>query len=185
MKRVVLLGDSIRLIGYGTKVPELLGDGYEVWQSEDNGRFAQYTLRMLFDFREQIEGADVIHWNNGHWDLCELFGDGSFTPLPMYVETMVRMARLLRQYGKKVIFATTTPAAPGNPYNRNEVIRKFNEAIVPALKAEGVEINDLYGLVSPDIGRYICEDRLHLSAEGIDLCAEAVARRIKNAADSL
>ena len=43
MKRVVLLGDSIRLIGYGTKVPELLGDGYEVWQPEDNGRFAQYT----------------------------------------------------------------------------------------------------------------------------------------------
>ena len=84
-----------------------------------------------------------------------------------------------------MIFATTTPAAPGNPYNRNEVIRKFNETIVPALKAEGVEINDLYGLVSPDIGRYICEDRLHLSAEGIDLCAEAVARRIKNAADSL
>lgn len=115
MKRVVLLGDSIRLIGYGTKVPELLGDGYEVWQPEDNGRFAQYTLRMLFDFRKQIEGADVIHWNNGHWDLCELFGDGSFTPLPMYVETMVRVARLLKQYGKKVIFATTTPGSSREP----------------------------------------------------------------------
>jgi hypothetical protein len=30
MKKVVLLGDSIRLIGYGLKVPELLGDEYEV-----------------------------------------------------------------------------------------------------------------------------------------------------------
>ena len=25
--KLTLLGDSIRLIGYGTKVPELLGDG--------------------------------------------------------------------------------------------------------------------------------------------------------------
>lgn len=30
MKKVVLLGDSIRQIGYGTKVPSLLGPGYTV-----------------------------------------------------------------------------------------------------------------------------------------------------------
>ena len=30
MKKVTLLGDSIRQIGYGTKVPELLGEEYEV-----------------------------------------------------------------------------------------------------------------------------------------------------------
>ena len=28
MKKIVLLGDSIRLIGYGTKVPEMLGENY-------------------------------------------------------------------------------------------------------------------------------------------------------------
>ncbi len=49
MKKVVLLGDSIRLWGYGTKVPELLGKDYEVWQPEDNCRFVKYTLRGLFD----------------------------------------------------------------------------------------------------------------------------------------
>ena len=54
MKKVVLLGDSIRLIGYGTKVPEMLGDDYQVWQSEDNCRFAKYTLRCLFDWRDDI-----------------------------------------------------------------------------------------------------------------------------------
>ena len=41
MKKVVLLGDSIRLIGYGTKVPEMLGPEYTVWQPSDNGRYAQ------------------------------------------------------------------------------------------------------------------------------------------------
>ena len=134
----------------------------------------------------RAEATDVANAIYDGTSAIMLSGESAVGAYPVEaVETMVRMARLLKQYGKKVIFATTTPAAPGNPYNRNEVIRKFNETIVPALKAEGVEINDLYGLVSPDIGRYICEDRLHLSAEGIDLCAEAVARRIKNAADSL
>ena len=63
MKKVVLLGDSIRLIGYGKRVVELLGDQCTVWQPEDNCRFAKYTLRMLFDEQQNIKNADVIHWN--------------------------------------------------------------------------------------------------------------------------
>ena len=63
MKKVTLLGDSIRQIGYGTMVPELLGEEYEVFQPDDNCRFAKYTLRMLFDYRAQIEGSDVIQFD--------------------------------------------------------------------------------------------------------------------------
>ena len=82
MKKVVLLGDSIRLIGYGQKVAETLKEECEVWQPDDNCRFAKYTLRMLFDFQNEIKGADVIHWNNGRWDVCDIFGDGKpFTTL--------------------------------------------------------------------------------------------------------
>lgn len=44
-KKVALLGDSIRLIGYGQIVPQMLGENYEVFQTEDNCRFAKYTLR--------------------------------------------------------------------------------------------------------------------------------------------
>lgn len=40
MKKVTLLGDSIRQIGYGTRVPQLLGSKFEVFQPEDNCRFA-------------------------------------------------------------------------------------------------------------------------------------------------
>ena len=31
MKKLVLLGDSIRLIGYGTRLAEIMSDEYEVW----------------------------------------------------------------------------------------------------------------------------------------------------------
>ena len=43
MKKVLLLGDSIRM-GYQSEVKKLLENEYEVMYPEDNGRFAAYTL---------------------------------------------------------------------------------------------------------------------------------------------
>ena len=96
MKKVVLLGDSIRLWGYGARTVELLGEDYAVWQPEDNCRFTSYTLRMLFEYKSQMEGSDVIHFNCGLWDVCDLFGDGAFTPLDTYVAQLVRIASILK-----------------------------------------------------------------------------------------
>lgn len=181
MKKVVLLGDSIRLIGYGLKVPELLGKDYQVYQSEDNGRFTQYTLRMLFDNAKEIEGADVIHWNNGHWDLCKILSDGgNFTPVNYYAEYISRIADLLKKITPKVIFATTTPVLDGNPYQNNEIIKEYNAAAVKALEGKGVIINDLYSTVVKNVGEYIrSDDMLHLTEKGIDVCAKQVADIIK------
>ena len=50
MKKIILLGDSIRL-SYQNRVTELLGSDYTVWGPDDNSRFAAYTLRMLFDYK--------------------------------------------------------------------------------------------------------------------------------------
>ena len=180
MKKVVLLGDSIRLWGYGTRVPELLGDGYEVWQPEDNCRFVKYTLRGLFDWGEGIKGADVIHWNNGLWDCTEIFDDGLFTSEEEYIENMVRVAKLLLKITPNVIFATTTPVWDEFEWTHNDKIQRFNEIIVPELKKLGVVINDLHSAVSQDVHKYVKEcDMIHLSSEGIDLCAKMVVDAIK------
>ena len=181
MKKVTLLGDSIRLIGYGTKVPELLGADYEVFQPEDNCRFIKYTLRMLFDYKAKIEGSDVIHWNNGLWDIpMGLFEDGEvFTSEQEYVDNMLRVAKILKTLGKRVIFATTTPVRAGNVYNDNKVIKRYNDLIVPKLQEMGIEINDLYSTVIQDVDKYICDDLLHLSQEGIEVCSKQVAGIIR------
>jgi hypothetical protein len=43
--KVVLFGDSIRLIGYGKKVEEeLIALGHEVFQPDDNCRFCNTLL---------------------------------------------------------------------------------------------------------------------------------------------
>ena len=180
MKKVVLLGDSIRLIGYGTRVPDVLGEKYYVWQPKDNCRFAQYMLLgMAVSWKDYWQDADVIHFNAGLWDNCDRFGDGPFTPIDAYTETILRIARIFIENGKKVIFATTTPVDPRHADPRPERIIAYNEAVVPKLREMGVEINDLYTTVRQDIERNICEDRTHLSQKGIELCASQTADAIR------
>lgn len=181
MKKVVLLGDSIRLWGYGPLVPARLGEGYTIWQPEDNGRFAAYTLRMAFDYQNEMKGSDVIHWNCGLWDMCDLFGDGPFTPLPTYVEQIKRIAKVLLTYAPAVIFATSTVPAPamwGHSWAR---VRAYNDAATQALLPMGVRINDLYTPVALDHERMLRDDMLHLSDYGADIIADRVAEAIRAA----
>lgn len=183
--KVTLLGDSIRLIGYGKKTEELLGSEFEVFQPEDNCRFAKYTLRGLFDWADAMKGSRIVHFNCGLWDICDIFGDGTFTSESEYIENMCRIADILLSRYDKVIFATTIPVSEKNVYNRNEDIKRFNEIIIPLYEKKGIIINDLYSLISSDIDRYICEDTIHLSVEGIEAAAVQVSEIIKKAASEL
>ena len=190
--KVTFLGDSIRfgageqIAGYGERAAELLGPDFEVFQPDDNCRFAKYTLRMLFDYASIIRESRIVHFNCGHWDLCEIFGDGTFSTEEEYVDNIVRIARILKSFCDVVIFATTTPVLDANPYNRNCVIERFNEIAVAALEKEGVIINDLHALLADDKERYIlASDNIHLTSEGVEVCARAVANIIAAEAEKL
>jgi lysophospholipase L1-like esterase len=182
--KVVFLGDSIRE-QYAPKVTELLGEEFEVWHPNENCRFSKYTLRGLFGWANAMKGADIVHWNNGLWDICDLWGDGTFSSEEEYVANMLRILGILQKNHKKIIFATTTPVRPENRYDKNVNIDRFNQIIVPILKERGVIINDLNGLLKTDVYRYIREDCIHLSEDGIELCANQVAQYIKAAAEGL
>ncbi len=186
MIKVTFIGDSILQSGYGKRMPSLLGDGFEIFRPNDNCRFAKYTLRGLFDWEKDMNGSRIVHWNNGLWDICDILGDGMvFTSEEEYVSNMLRIADFLLKKHEKVIFATTTPVSPKNIYNKNEVITRYNDLIVPKLREKGVIINDLYSAVVKDIDRYICSDTIHLSEDGIELCSKQVADIIKEVAASL
>ena len=186
MIKITLLGDSIRALGYGTLVPELLGDEFEVYQPDDNCRFAKYTLRGLFDWKPAMEGTRIVHWNNGLWDICDLFGDGAFTSEEEYVENMLRIADILTSRYEKVIFATITPVTERNEYNKNSVIERYNDLIVPLLEKKGVIINDLYGLLSKNVDKYIRQDdNIHLSEAGIKVCSRQIADIIHKVSETL
>ena len=183
MIKVTLLGDSIRLIGYGKKVPALLGDGYDVFQPQENCRFAKYTLRGLWEWQDAMEGSRIVHWNNGLWDACDLFGDGTFSTEDEYVTTMLRIAKVLQERYETVIFATTTPVREAHSRVKNDRVERFNAILVPELVKRGVLINDLYRIVSQNVETYIrADDNIHLTDAGIDLCAAQVADVIRAAA---
>ena len=181
MKKLVLLGDSIRLIGYGQQVAERLSDEFEVWQPTDNCRFAAYTLRMCFEEEEKFKNADVIHFNCGLWDTCDLFGDGVFTSLDNYIATMVRLVKVFRSLSPQatLIFATTTPTMPQFPRQDVERIKAYNKAVVEALTPMGVLIDDLFPTVYADMDAMICGDLVHLSEYGKDVLSKQVADFIR------
>jgi hypothetical protein len=181
MKKISFLGDSIRL-QYAPVVAELLGEDYECFAPKENCRFAKYTLRGMYDWRADMEGSRIVHWNNGLWDICDIFGDGRlFSSEEEYVATMLRIADILQRRHEIVIFATTTPVRPEHIHNKTADIVRYNEILVPLLKEKGVIINDLHSVVAADPLRYISDDYIHLTPEGIQACAEAVTTVIRTA----
>ena len=182
--KISLLGDSIRL-QYAPVVAELLGEDFEIFAPSTNCRFAKYTLRGLFDWRADMDGSRIVHWNNGLWDCCDLFGDGLFTSEQEYIDNMLRIADILTSRYDAVIFATTTPVSVENKYNSNGDIKRYNDRLVPLLRERGIMINDLYSAVICDLDRYISDDKIHMSEEGIKLCAEMTAKSILDAKAAL
>ena len=184
--KVVLLGDSIRMIGYGTRVPTLLGDEFNVWQPAENCRFSKYTLwGVSSSWCKEMEGAEIVHWNNGLWDSFN-HGDGLFSSEDEYLSNMCRIADLLLEKHPRIIFATTTPVTEQHPNIQNADIIRLNNLIVPVLKDKGIIINDLHRLVATDVDRYIRkDDNIHLTQAGIDACAEKVADKIRAVAETL
>ena len=180
MKKVYLMGDSIRLIGYGLKVPQMLENEFEVSQPEENCRWSSSLFRIAFDKGELLDTMDIIHFNSGEWDVSDILGDGPFTGPDEYVKTMKRLGKFLLTKADTVIFATTTPVLEGHIHNDNETIRKYNELIVPEYEKMGIIINDLYSVVDSDREKYVrSDDRIHLTEEGIDVCAKQVCEVLR------
>lgn len=183
MIKVALLGDSIRLMGYGPLVPALLGDGFEVFQPEENCRYAKFTLRGLVEWQAGLESCDIVHWNVGLWDTGTGPDGAPFSTPEEYLLNVKRIAAYLTARHRAVIFASTTPVKPGHPSNDTSRIAAYNALVVPELKKTGVLINDLFTLVSADIDRCLRDDdKIHLTAAGASLCAARIADVIRSAA---
>ena len=191
MKNVYLIGDSIRIgannsRGYGVFVEENLKDVANVYGPSENCRFAQYTLRGLYDWRRQVDAAsiDVVHWNNGLWDLLHVDGDEALTPLDMYLSMLERVHASIRKAfpNAHIIFALTTAVverrAGANFYRKNAEIEAYNEATKELMARLGVEVNDLYAITS-QFDETMYADAVHFADEGCRILADAVTAKIK------
>ena len=88
MKKIVLIGDSIRL-GYDKYIKESLSGVAEVLSPAENCRFAQHVFRFLGDWKKAGnwgDDVDIVHWNVGLWDVLRLYGDTPLTPIELYAD---------------------------------------------------------------------------------------------------
>ena len=178
MKEVLLLGDSIRL-SYQPIVKEKLDGLAEVVGPEDNCRFTKYTLWSVNTWLKEFGKPDIIHWNNGIWDIFHIDEHmGIFTPLEEYLSNIGRILKELRKTKAEIIWAATTPVSNKNINCRNSEIDEYNCKAQEFMQSEHILVNDLNSIVKKNIGLYICEDNLHLSESGKQVCSEAVVKAI-------
>lgn len=156
MKKIVLIGDSIRM-GYDKYVKEALSGTAEVYYPSENCKFAEYVLRFAHEWKkngQHPDDVDLVHWNAGLWDALELFGDEPLTPIDCYESLIARIHKRLRMLypNAKLVFATSTSVweekCEKEFRRHNSTIEKYNEAAIRALKGTGTIINDLYALSS-------------------------------------
>ncbi len=172
MKKVVLLGDSIRMC-YDKYVKGQLEGVAEVYYPSDNCRFAANLLRFAHDYKKKggwPDDVDVVHWNAGLWDVMELYGDEPISTLEYYSSVIPRIDKRLRMLypNAKIVFATSTAVReneyPPHAVRRNSTIRKYNKAAIEALADTDTVINDLYA-ITENISREYYSDMSHFITE--------------------
>jgi lysophospholipase L1-like esterase len=188
MKRVILIGDSIRM-GYQPVVTKELEGLAGVWGPSENGGTSDNVLAHLDEWAVSRE-ADLVHVNCGLHDIKRLRdADDIFVPLERYRSNVTEILRtLVERTSARVIWATTTPVnqtrhAERKGFDRYERdVADYNRTAVDVARELGVEVNNLWETVMRS-GRdaLLGEDGVHFTQAGYGLLGSAVARAARGA----
>lgn len=177
MKQVMLLGDSLRM-GYEPIVRKNLEGKAEVSGPNENGRWAGYTLNSFRFWIPWMPKPDIIHWNNGLWDLGDDYQLGRPFSLPEeYESALERMVLVIKKTfpEAQIIMATTMPT--DNPDTSG--IIEYNNILKKVAERHGIPVNDLFPLIDGKTDKYICPDHIHLTEEGFNMVAGKVTEVIE------
>ena len=178
MKKILLLGDSIRL-NYAPFVYRKLSEKALIVWPEDNCRFAKYTLHELPGWLKTLGTPDIVHWNNGLWDLHHFNGAEPLTPLAEYVRDLEKVAGILKETGAQIIFATCTTASPANSEWDNAQVAEYNAAAMRLMERLNIPVNHLYPLTNGKEEEMISKDLIHLSPAGIKTVGQKVVETLE------
>ncbi len=183
LPRVVLLGDSIRL-GYAPLVAKRLEGKAVVVSVPENGGDSANLLRHL-DAWVVREKPAVVHVNCGLHDLKVDRKTRQYqVPLAAYEANLKELVgRLRKETAAALVFANTTPiddarhARRKAGFDRFEAdVRRYNAAARGVLRAAGVPMHDLHGVVEQDgPDKLLLADGTHYTPAGYERLAEAVA----------
>ena len=182
MKKILLLGDSIRL-GYDRYVEMAFEGCAEVYYPKENCRYITNLIRGLPEWAKEC-GAEVdcVHWNAGLWDVRYLEDGERLTPIEAYGICIDRACRMIRAFfpKAKVVFATSTAVDEGafgdfiKRYNAD--IEAYNAVAAEVVARHGFGVNDLYAVTRPLGAEYHSDATHYYTVGGTKLLTEAVVR---------
>ena len=195
LPKILIIGDSISG-GYFPFVQDSLIGKAKVFQPtyiDENGKTkgccggTTQGLKEMDSFLSNKKW-DIIHFNFGLHDIKHIdpiTGKNSknlshphqASP-EQYEKNLIEIVEKLKRTGAKLIFATTTPypdklgkqmRSPGMP-------KVYNEVALRVMNNNGIEINDLYGLVLPRMEELQRPNNVHFLEKGSEVLAEHITK---------
>lgn len=197
LPNVLILGDSIS-IGYTLEVRKLLAGKANVFRplKGSGPENCSGTTAGVQNIDRWLEGRkwDVIHFNWGLHDMKHVSKDDPIkasskaedpvqATVEAYAKNMEALVKKLKATGAKLIFATTTPVAPGtsSPLREPESPGIYNAAALKLMKENNIAVNDLYAFCLPQLNKIQLPKNVHFKSEGSIALAKEVARKITEA----
>ena len=190
LPNVLILGDSIS-IGYAHGVRVLLKGKANVVGPPQNCGGTTLGVSEIDRWLGDQKWA-IIHFNWGLHDLKHVTAPGTgknsskpTDPVQATVEQYSRNLEVLvgklKATGARLIFATTTPVAPGttNPLREPESPSRYNAAALKIMEANGVRVNDLFAFCEPQLAKLQLSKNVHFKPEGYQALAGQVAKVIE------
>ena len=199
LPNVLIIGDSIS-IGYTLDVRGLLAGKANVFRPVSaNGKNAENcngTTKGVKSVDRWLGNRKwaVIHFNFGLHDLKHVShaGEDAATSkaddprqasVEVYRQNLEAIVQKLQATGAQLIFATTTPVAPGTdkPLREPETPPRYNAAAEEIMKKHGIRINDLFAFCAPQLKSLQLPNNVHFTKTGSQALAGQVAKAIEQA----
>ena len=139
----------------------------------------------------------MIHFNFGLHDLKHVATAGGDTvtshaedprqaSVEQYRQNLDSIVKALRATGARLVFAATTPVAPGtsNPLREPDAPPRYNAAAVEIMEKHGIPTNDLFAFCTPQLATWQLPKNVHFTAAGYQALAGRVAKAIKQELDA-
>jgi len=191
MKKILLLGDSIRL-GYDNYVKESMKNVAEVYFPEENCAYTVNILRKLHAWADELGlyEADAVHFNVGLWDTVRIYGDECIIRPEVYRDNLERIIKRINFLfpNAKIIFATSTPCIEKGfiadfEMRYNKDIVKYNQIACEVMEKYGATVNDLYSLLEDKPESYHSDQTHYYTPEATVLIGDQVTNVICDALD--
>ncbi|MHB0935641.1 MAG: SGNH/GDSL hydrolase family protein [Armatimonadota bacterium] len=165
MKKIALIGDSIRM-GYQATVIEQLAGAAEIVSPEKNGGDSRNVLANLDAWVIDLH-PDIVHLNCGLHDLKREFATPEQTQVPLeeYRQNLEAIFRRITDTGATLIWATITPVI----YEKHHAVKGFDrrEEDVDAFNAAALAVAGKFNLPVDDLHAVVMQaGREQLMAEG-------------------